>query len=217
MVKPMMPRPVLLLALLAIGLMAAGCRKPVDSTASSESTPRDDDAPAAAQDASPSADARQLVATKAKDALFQSLSGRLMEVLQAEGPAAAINVCSQEAVTIAEKVGEEYGVEIGRTSFKLRNPANAPREWVKPFVEQRLDKPHHLELEDGSLGVLFPIRLDVKCLMCHGGPDDMLDDVKSEIASRYPQDEATGFQQGDLRGWFWVEVPPAVDAPQEAS
>jgi uncharacterized lipoprotein YmbA len=155
----------------------------------------------------PASDPRRAVALKAKDALFEQLSARLKQVLQSGGPAAAIEVCSQEAVKIAESVGREHGVAIGRTSFKLRNPDNAPRDWVRPFVEKQTDTPQHIGLDDGSLGALFPIRLDVKCLMCHGQPDEMLDDVKLELAKRYPDDAATGFKQGDLRGWFWVEVP----------
>lgn len=159
-------------------------------------------------------DHRELVAAKAKDDLLAALSGRLKEVLQSKGAAAAIDVCSQEALTIADQVGAKHGVEIGRTSYKLRNAANAPREWVKPFVDERFDLPKQVSLENGNLGVLFPIHLDVKCLMCHGGPDDVLDEVKSELAKRYPNDQATGFQQGDLRGWFWVEVPAdASDGP----
>jgi hypothetical protein len=85
----------------------------------------------------PVSDSRKAVAAKAKDALFMQLSGRLREVMQSDGPAAAIDVCSQEAVKIAESVGKEHGVAIGRTSYKLRNPANAPRDWVTPFVDQR--------------------------------------------------------------------------------
>ena len=95
-------------------------------------------------------DKRKAIAAKAKDSLFTRLSGRLMEVMQSAGPAAAIDVCSQEAVAIAEAVGKEYGVAIGRTSFRLRNPANAPRDWVKPFVEQRSDTPQHVQLDDGN-------------------------------------------------------------------
>lgn len=152
-------------------------------------------------------DKRNAIAARAKDALFTRLSDRLMEVMQSDGPAAAINVCSNEAVTIAESVGKEHGVEIGRTSFKLRNPNNAPRDWVKPFVKSRVDTPQQVQLENGSLGVLYPIRISVKCLMCHGGDDDILDAVKPELAKRYPNDAATGFKLDDLRGWFWVEVP----------
>jgi hypothetical protein len=152
-------------------------------------------------------DPRMKQAAEAKDALMSRLSGRLMEVLQSDGPAAAIHVCSQEAVQIADAVGDEHNVAIGRTSFKLRNPDNAPRDWVRPIVENRVETPQRVELDDGRLGAAFPIRLDVKCLMCHGQSDDILDAVKPELAKRYPNDAATGFEQGELRGWFWVEVP----------
>ncbi len=154
---------------------------------------------------------RRSVAEKAKDALFTRLSARLTEVMQSSGPAAAIDVCSNEALSIADTVGKEHGVSIGRTSFKLRNPVNRPREWVKPFVEKRSDTPQYLPLDNGSLGALFPIHLKVKCLMCHGQQDDILDDVKAELAKRYPNDEATGFKLDELRGWFWVEVPATME------
>ena len=78
---------------------------------------------------------------------------------------------------------------------------------MQPLVDKRIDTPQHVQLDSGNLGALFPIRLDVKCLMCHGQPDDILDEVKPELAKRYPDDAATGFKPGDLRGWFWVEVP----------
>ncbi|WP_168567070.1 Tll0287-like domain-containing protein [Crateriforma spongiae] len=165
------------------------------------------DAPETAEKMPSMRDERFAAAVAAKDDLFQTLSGRLMEVMQTEGPVAAIRVCSEDAPKIAQTVADEHGVEIGRTSWKLRNPNNAPRDWVQPFVDEKVDLPQTVALEDGRLGVTFPIRLDVKCLMCHGGPDDMLDSVKPELAKRYPDDQATGFKAGDLRGMFWVEVP----------
>ncbi|MCA9140669.1 MAG: DUF3365 domain-containing protein [Planctomycetales bacterium] len=195
---------------LALAVTLLGCQgqpNPTANKSNDQSTTPEPIEPAAIEPAPAAKDRRLQIAENAKEALFKALSGRLMETIQAEGPVAAINVCSQEAAGIAETVGKEQGVQIGRTSFKLRNPDNAPREWVKPFVEQRVETRQHLQLDDGNLGVLFPIRLDVKCLMCHGGPDDILDSVKPELAKRYPDDNATGFKQGDLRGWFWVEVP----------
>ncbi|MEZ5949208.1 MAG: hypothetical protein R3C12_08335 [Planctomycetaceae bacterium] len=60
----------------------------------------------------------------ARDALFEQLSGRLLETMSSEGPAAAIKVCQQEAPQIAERVGAKQGVKIGRTGVRLRNPAN---------------------------------------------------------------------------------------------
>jgi len=31
--------------------------------------------------------------------------------------------------------------------------------------------------------------------------------VREQLSTHYPDDAATGYQAGDLRGWFWVEVP----------
>jgi len=45
--------------------------------------------------------------------------------------------------------------------------------------------------------------------MCHGPEDTIPQDVKDAIGEHYPEDQATGFRKGDLRGWFWVEVPAA--------
>jgi len=30
--------------------------------------------------------------------------------------------------------------------------------------------------------------------------------VKAELAERYPADRAVGFTEGELRGWFWLEL-----------
>jgi len=45
------------------------------------------------------------------------------------------------------------------------------------------------------------------CVVCHGDPAQIPDAVLAALAARYPDDRATGFAEGDLRGWFWVEVP----------
>ena len=47
----------------------------------------------------------------------------------------------------------------------------------------------------------------LQCLQCHGKVDDLAPEVRDVLAKNYPQDRATGFAAGDLRGWFWVEVP----------
>ncbi len=190
----------LLLSLVILGV--AGCRERIQPSDVTIEVPE-----TATNDKSMESDRRQLVAMRAKDTLFKQLSGRLVSVMQSDGPAAAIDVCSKEAVSIAEAVGKEHGVKIGRTSFKLRNPNNAPRDWVKPLVEKRTETPEFVQLDDGSLGALYPIYINVKCLMCHGRADDILDAVKAPLAKLYPEDGATGFKLDELRGWFWVEVP----------
>ncbi len=60
----------------------------------------------------------------------------------------------------------------------------------------------------GELGALLPIRLKAECQVCHG-PAEMIDEeILASIAESYPEDQAVGFAEGDLRGWFWVQTPP---------
>jgi hypothetical protein len=155
---------------------------------------------------SESAQAQLDRAVQAKEALFQRLSIRLGEVIKAEGPAAAIRVCRLEAPQMARAVAQEHHLNIGRTSFGLRNPVNKPPSWAAPLIEERPEKPVILTRGDGDLAALLPIRLQKGCLTCHGPQDQIPEEVKTALAELYPEDEATGFNEGDLRGWFWVSV-----------
>jgi hypothetical protein len=143
----------------------------------------------------------------AKEALFQRLSGRLMEAMSSEGPAAAIAVCQTEAPQIAKAISEEQGVSIGRTGVRLRNPTNQPPAWAMSLVETKTDTPTFVKLSNDHAAALLPIKLQAQCLMCHGPSDQIIPDVQSQLAKLYPADQATGFQEGELRGWFWVESP----------
>ena len=145
-------------------------------------------------------------ALAARDAMFTSLKGRLMEVIGSEGPGAAISVCAKEAPQIAEQISQEHGLEIGRTSFRLRNTDNAPPTWAAQLVADRVSEPTYLT-QGGKLAALLPIRIQAPCLVCHGAEDTIPTPVKEALSEHYPKDQATGFQDGDLRGWFSVEVP----------
>jgi hypothetical protein len=156
------------------------------------------------------------IALAARDALFQQLLSELTEAMASSGPASAIEVCSQRAPQIAADVSQQFGVQIGRTSHRLRNPDNVPPEWAQPLVDAQIAEPQLVALGDGRLGTLLPIRLKAQCLMCHGPRDQLLPDVQQALDRTYPKDQATGFQEGDLRGWFWVSVPTDAQIPKEA-
>jgi hypothetical protein len=145
-------------------------------------------------------------AVQARDALFQRLMQRLQSILHQDGPAKAVIVCKEQAPAIAQAVTEEYGVRIGRTSYKIRNPANHPPDWASEVVATRTPGPAFFAHPDGRLGVLLPIRLKEQCLICHGSRDQIVEAVRTELAANYPNDQAVGFAVDDLRGWFWVEV-----------
>ena len=146
-------------------------------------------------------------ADRARGALTGRLLGEVTSTAKAEGFAQAVQVCEKRAGPLTEAVGDEHDVRIGRTSFKLRNPDNDAPAWARPWVQARVEQPQHAVHEDGRLGVLAPIRVMKPCLNCHGPADQLAPGVSEALAEHYPKDQATGFAEGDLRGWFWIEVP----------
>lgn len=165
------------------------------------------------------------------DAAIQDLGTELRSALiarmQAEGPVAAIDFCHDEAPKIAARVGERHGVRIGRTSVRVRNSANAAQDWQQPvlaeFATQVADgsAPQTLvRVIDSDLPVGVALRemkgipVEAPCLACHGR--ELAEPVAQAITAKYPDDAATGFSPGELRGAFWVEVPQAPSGDARA-
>ena len=150
-------------------------------------------------------------AIAAKDKLFASLLGELTKSMGEQGPAKSINVCKTRAPEIAAQINKDTSVRIGRTSFKLRNESNLAPEWAKNFVNDEIEKPIEVALPNDKLGVLLPIRLKATCTLCHGNDNQVTPEVKAAIVSNYPNDAATGFAEGDIRGYFWIEVGQVIE------
>jgi hypothetical protein len=144
----------------------------------------------------------------ATNALAAEMMGELTAALDAGDPEAAIGVCRVKAPAVAAHVSEQYNLTIGRTANRLRNPANVAPDWAQPYLAEAAEEPTFLAGPHGELGALLPIRLKAECQMCHGSRELIDEEVMAAIAESYPRDEAVGFAEGDLRGWFWVETPP---------
>lgn len=153
-------------------------------------------------------------ALAARDAMAQTLSARLEAEKRAGGSARAITVCREEAPRIAAQTAKAHGVRIGRTSDRLRNARNAAPSWAALLMGDRPDQARFASASDGALGVLVPIRIAPDCLACHGKEADIAPATREALTAAFPDDQATGFGIGDLRGWFWVEAPaPSAAAP----
>ena len=155
-----------------------------------------------AQEAEPARGA-ELLAPFKKD-LQQALKSGL-----AEGPVKAIQVCRVKAPDIANAISVG-GVRVGRSSHKLRNPDNEAPDWVRPIMQAYLDdpsarSPQAVQLGESRWGYVEPIIVQPLCLACHGS--ELASDVRAQITELYPDDRATGFEAGDLRGVFWAEYP----------
>jgi hypothetical protein len=143
---------------------------------------------------------------------LQPLKAQLQSELKAgmaKGVGAAIEVCRVRAPEIAADLQTDT-VEMGRTSHRLRNPANEMRPWIQPLLAGYLADPENarpqlVRLADGRFGYLEPIVTQPLCLVCHGST--IAQPVREKIEELYPSDRATGFEARDIRGVFWVEMP----------
>ena len=120
--------------------------------------------------------------------------------------------CHLDATAVMQRLGWHERVAMGRTSDRVRNPANAPRPWAAGLVRAHATaRPSEVEgfvVDLGDrIGVLRPMVEQSQCAACHGREEKIEPAVLTAIRVRYPGDRAVGFKDGDLRGWFWVEVP----------
>lgn len=184
-------------------LLLAGCQPSSQQATDTNSKSPDSDATIVSGSTLSEAEKSKLLS--AKELLFVQLSSRLMDAMVTNGPIGAIEVCQVEARKIAIDVGREANVSIGRTGVRLRNINNQPPTWAKQLVTDKIDTPAFMKLSNGHTAALLPIKLQAQCLMCHGDRETMMPELKAKLTELYPQDRATGFAEGELRGWFWVE------------
>jgi hypothetical protein len=151
------------------------------------------------------------------------LKGELTQAIAAGGPISAINVCYLRAPEIAAQLSQASGARVGRTALRVRNPSNAPDDLERSVLEQfatdlgsgPIDRPLEavFEIRRGDAverRYMRAIPTDALCLTCHG--QAIAPELAAAIARDYPQDQATGFEQGQLRGAFSV-VWPAPSLP----
>jgi Protein of unknown function (DUF3365) len=135
----------------------------------------------------------------------------LKHSLEEGGPVNAIKVCNIEAPDITAELSDKYQWRIGRTSLKTRNPSNNPDEWELAVLQQFEQRKQNGEdiskleySEETDIGFRYMKAIPTKglCLTCHG--EDIQEPLKATLSELYPQDKATGFKAGDLRGAFTI-------------
>jgi hypothetical protein len=154
-------------------------------------------------------DAERVRAADLATTMKTELKGALQAAMQEGGPAHAISVCRTDAPAVAARLSAD-GARVGRTSHRVRNPGNAPAAWMDPLLSAYLENPGDrdskvVDLGNGTVGYVEPLYADAVCLNCHGA--ELAPEIAAEIAENYPEDQAVGFAEGDLRGLLWVTVP----------
>ncbi len=142
-----------------------------------------------------------------------SLQKALMEAMGQVGPVGAIGVCQSTAPAIAAQLSEISGLQVSRIASRNRNPGNAvPAELAELYRELEAQpmsngKPRFLAARVADRDVFLraiPMQ-DQPCAACHGTA--IAPEVTNAIAAAYPQDKATGYAAGELRGAFLVSRP----------
>jgi len=144
------------------------------------------------------------------------LKHALMTAMKSDGPIKALTVCHVEAGPIADKNSALSSWSIARTGMKVRNEKNAPDEWETTVLrqfEQRKAAGEDLKtmeytevIQDGeqtTYRYMKPIATGGLCLTCHGAQVDNA--VTTKVRTLYPNDQATGFTLGDIRGAFTLQ------------
>ncbi len=167
-----------------------------------------------------SADTARIVAIgdSAAVALTTSLMGQVRAEIERAGPAAAVSFCSQQALPLTAGVEDdlEPGIELKRTSDRIRNPANAPdareREALAQFAGAAMGDmpPWFIQQTDDGWRYYKPIVMAQLCTTCHGPAEEIDPEVQRVLAERYPNDQATGYSAGDFRGLVRVSIPASA-------
>jgi hypothetical protein len=148
-----------------------------------------------------------------------SLLATLQQAIAAGGAENALEVCKVAAPEIAAQKSAERKLTIGRTSLKLRQPKNKPDDWelrqLQRFEARKAagENPAGIEIGeyvDSGGKRLFRYMKAIPtaplCLNCHGA--SLAPEVAAKLKALYPEDAATGFKPGDLRGAFTIVQTP---------
>lgn len=155
-------------------------------------------------------------ARKAADALTSELIETLGHELGTSGPVGAVKVCAEMAPQIAANHSGD-GVTVRRVTLKVRNPQDTPDDYERGMLVDLEAK-----LADGALPkevaevvsddtgsrlrYMRPLVIKGTCLNCHGDVESMEPELRTVLEERYPDDQAVGYQEGDLRGAVSVTV-----------
>jgi hypothetical protein len=149
---------------------------------------------------------------------MQTLGKTLKTQIESSGIESAISVCKQVAPAMAEQYTNQSRT-VKRVSLKPRNQSQGtPDEWERKTLEyfnqaqkdgQLATKMEVSALEKTDSGQVFrymkAIPTQAMCLKCHGSEQDISANLKQLLTSEYPNDLATGYSLGEVRGAISIQ------------
>ncbi len=144
---------------------------------------------------------------------LSQLQPALMAAMKAGGPVNALSVCQAKAPAISADLSKNSGWDVRRISLKPRGTAATPDDW-EAGVLKRFDKDLASGKKTNKIEYAEIVKVEGKeefrymkaigtvtmCLACHG--TQISEPVKAALIKNYPNDKATGYSEGQLRGAF---------------
>jgi hypothetical protein len=157
-------------------------------------------------------DQREQMRTTAAD-FMGKLKGILLNQIQTNGVASALDICSDTAQVLTNEFGLQRGVFIQRVSFRNRNENNFPDDYEQTVLNSFQEMLENNKLDANTdlaelvneggftyLRYMKPILIQPECLNCHGNLSSMQKEISRQIRERYPKGKAYDYKPGDLRG-----------------
>ena len=156
-------------------------------------------------------------ARKVSAELAEKVRGLLLQEIERGGFENAARVCSELAQTITQQFNKRTGYYARRVSLRYRNPKNIPDDYEQRKLEEfdflnrekRLENEYMEVVKEGSqeyLRYMKPLVAIPLCLVCHGPKENIPSEIKAILTEKYPDDRATGFLSGDVRGTISVKI-----------
>ncbi len=154
--------------------------------------------------------------------LLGQLGQKLKAAMSTDGPVAAVSVCKESAPAIARQLSVANDAKVTRVGMRVRNQnMGIPNAWQKEALTQfeaRLSQGEkaadieYWQVADNGHGkselrYAKAIAVQPQCLSCHGSAQDIAAPLAEKLRIEYPNDQATGYSVGQLRGAVVVTRP----------
>lgn len=142
------------------------------------------------------------------------LGSNLIKAINEGGPVNALEFCNIQAHPLTDSMAIELQASIRRVSDQPRNPMNTADEKQLAYIESIKMKLRagdevnpNVSVSDGKITGYYPIITNQLCLQCHGSENEQINNkTLAKIKELYPEDQATGYDVGELRGIWVVEM-----------
>lgn len=144
----------------------------------------------------------------------KNLGSNLVKAINEGGTIHALEFCNIKAYPLTDSMATALKAHITRVTDQPRNPDNAATERQLTYIrsaKQTLASGNNINPEisvvNGRVTGYYPIITNQMCMQCHGNEKGQIDEnTLAKIKELYPNDLATGYEVGDLRGIWVVEM-----------